>query len=321
MGHIELAAPVSHIWYREGHAEPPRPAARHLAAQPRARALLRPVHRHRRRRGRAQARPGRDRGRGRRAAAARPAKRMAELQDELARRRSNSRGRAAAPSSPTKADLEPQRTRAGPRSSPRRQRDAEVGARRAQVRVARRDHRVRSDGRGRRRRRRRGWQRDDSPRLRKTSSCASASTPTPASFEADEALAVPSDDRDAQARATRPHEIEQLQRASRRRGRAEQAARRARSLKPMQTLERDCRFSPRRSTASCRRPCRPASSRPAWAPRPIREYRQPDRPRRAGRCSCATRCRSSARPAPQEGDQATARRRGAPQESATSPSG
>ena len=37
---------------RQGHAQPPRPAARHLAAQPGARALLRAVHHHPRRRGR-----------------------------------------------------------------------------------------------------------------------------------------------------------------------------------------------------------------------------------------------------------------------------
>ena len=37
---------------REGHAQPPRPAARHLAAQPGARPLLRAVHRHGRQRGR-----------------------------------------------------------------------------------------------------------------------------------------------------------------------------------------------------------------------------------------------------------------------------
>ena len=65
MGHIQLASPVSHIWYFKGTPEPARHPARHQPAQPRADPLLRAVHRHPRRRGRAQARPGRDRGRGR----------------------------------------------------------------------------------------------------------------------------------------------------------------------------------------------------------------------------------------------------------------
>ena len=56
MGHIELASPVSAHLVRQGHAQPPRPAAGHLAAQPGARALLRPVHHHPRRRGRAKKR-------------------------------------------------------------------------------------------------------------------------------------------------------------------------------------------------------------------------------------------------------------------------
>ena len=47
MGHIELAAPVSHIWYVKGTPQPPGPAARHLAAQPGARALLRHLYRDR----------------------------------------------------------------------------------------------------------------------------------------------------------------------------------------------------------------------------------------------------------------------------------
>ena len=47
MGHIELASPGEPHLVRQGHAQPPRPAARHLAAQPGARALLRAVHHHR----------------------------------------------------------------------------------------------------------------------------------------------------------------------------------------------------------------------------------------------------------------------------------
>ena len=65
MGHIQLASPVSHIWYFKGTPSRLGHPARHQPAQPRAHPLLRAVHRHPRRRGRAQARPGRDRGRGR----------------------------------------------------------------------------------------------------------------------------------------------------------------------------------------------------------------------------------------------------------------
>ena len=46
MGHIELASAGEPHLVREGHAEQARPAARYVAAQPRARALLRPVHDH-----------------------------------------------------------------------------------------------------------------------------------------------------------------------------------------------------------------------------------------------------------------------------------
>ena len=55
MGHIQLASPVSHIWYFKGTPQPARHPARHQPAQPRADPVLRPVHRHGRRRGGAQA--------------------------------------------------------------------------------------------------------------------------------------------------------------------------------------------------------------------------------------------------------------------------
>ena len=47
MGHIELAAPVAHIWFLKSLPSPHRPAARHDAARSRAGALLRELHRHR----------------------------------------------------------------------------------------------------------------------------------------------------------------------------------------------------------------------------------------------------------------------------------
>ncbi len=47
MGHIELAVPVSHIWFLQVHAVPHRPDARHDRAPSRARDLLRGLHRHR----------------------------------------------------------------------------------------------------------------------------------------------------------------------------------------------------------------------------------------------------------------------------------
>ena len=47
MGHIELAAPVAHIWFLKSLPSAHRPAARHDAQGPRARALLRELHRHR----------------------------------------------------------------------------------------------------------------------------------------------------------------------------------------------------------------------------------------------------------------------------------
>ena len=41
MGHIELASPVSHVWFFKGAAEPDRPAPRHVAARAREDPLLR----------------------------------------------------------------------------------------------------------------------------------------------------------------------------------------------------------------------------------------------------------------------------------------
>ena len=62
MGHIQLASPVSHIWYFKGTPEPARHPARHQPPQPRADPVLRAVHRHPRRRGGAPARAEGPRG-------------------------------------------------------------------------------------------------------------------------------------------------------------------------------------------------------------------------------------------------------------------
>ena len=68
MGHIELAAPVTHIWYFKGVPEPARLPARPGAEGPREGHLLRGVHDHLRRRGRPPPRPLRPRGQDRPAA-------------------------------------------------------------------------------------------------------------------------------------------------------------------------------------------------------------------------------------------------------------
>jgi DNA-directed RNA polymerase subunit beta' len=47
MGHIELAAPVAHIWFLKSLPSPHRPAARHDAQGPRAHPLFRELRRHR----------------------------------------------------------------------------------------------------------------------------------------------------------------------------------------------------------------------------------------------------------------------------------
>ena len=57
MGHIELAAPVTHIWYFKGVPEPARLPARSGAEGPREGHLLRRLHDHEGRRGRTSPRP------------------------------------------------------------------------------------------------------------------------------------------------------------------------------------------------------------------------------------------------------------------------
>ena len=64
MGHIELASPVAHIWFLKSVPTPHRRAARHDAARPRARALLRQLGRDRAGPDHAQAQRAADRGAG-----------------------------------------------------------------------------------------------------------------------------------------------------------------------------------------------------------------------------------------------------------------
>ena len=182
MGHIQLASPVSHIWYFKGTPSRARHPARHQPAQPRAHPLLRAVHRHPRRRGRAQARPGRASRKRPRAAAARPARRLAELEDELRAERQPAARTSSTPSSPrTKADLEAQRAaRTEEIAAAAQATEARPG--RAQDRRRRRDDRLRADRRGRRGRRRQG--RQGSHRracARSSASTPSRSTPTSSS--------------------------------------------------------------------------------------------------------------------------------------------
>ena len=113
MGHIQLASPVSHIWYFKGTPQPPGHPARHQPAQPRAHALLRPVHRHLGRRGRARApapaarRGGRGPRRPRRQGA------RAELEDSLrARAQPPARDELNASLAQFKAEREEERTAA-----------------------------------------------------------------------------------------------------------------------------------------------------------------------------------------------------------------
>ena len=63
MGHIELAAPVAHIWFLKSLAEPHRPAARHAAQAARAHPLFRELRRDRAGPDRAREVPAADRGR------------------------------------------------------------------------------------------------------------------------------------------------------------------------------------------------------------------------------------------------------------------
>ena len=104
MGHIELAAPVTHIWYFKGVPEPARLPARPGPEGPREGHLLRGVHDHLRRRGRPPPRPVLARGQGRpRARAPREASR---------RRRSTTAPRSSRRTSPPSRPRAPRPTRA-----------------------------------------------------------------------------------------------------------------------------------------------------------------------------------------------------------------
>ena len=90
MGHIDLAAPVSHIWFFKGVPEPDRLPARHRPARAREGALLRRLDRDRGRRRGARQGPERPRGQG-----------QVRVGADLRRpRRGARRARAAAPAAP-----------------------------------------------------------------------------------------------------------------------------------------------------------------------------------------------------------------------------
>ena len=242
MGHIELASPVSHIWYFKGTPEPPRPPARHHPAQPRADPVLRPVHRHRRRRGRPQARPGRDRGRGR------GPRRQVRPAPDRARGRAQGRDRTR-PSDELNAELaRPRPTlEAAARAADRGDRRGRPGAR----------GRASTDAQDRRRPRRPSPSprpaRSSSPRAtraarRPTRAAAqdrrrrhrAASTPTIQQREADEARAVEQKIADLRAAIDETVQQEQRPASPSRRPDVKDELRKLRdeleSLKPMQTL-------------------------------------------------------------------------------------
>ena len=112
MGHIQLASPVSHIWYFKGTPEPPRHPARHQPPQPGAHPLLRPVHRHRRGRGRPRARARASSRRRPRGGAARAARRCSDSRTSSAPTSTAQKDELTAALGRTKAELEAERTRA-----------------------------------------------------------------------------------------------------------------------------------------------------------------------------------------------------------------
>ena len=157
MGHIQLASPVSHIWYFKGTPEPARHPARHQPPQPRAHPLLRAVHRHPRRRGGARSAPcARSTSRPRAAAApAASASRSWRHGLKADIKRQSDELRAALASTRARARDAAQRADRGgrPRGAGRRGR-----AHGARHQGGRGHHRVRPDGRGRGRRGRQGRQ-------------------------------------------------------------------------------------------------------------------------------------------------------------------
>ena len=314
MGHIQLASPVSHIWYFKGTPEPARHPARRQPPQPRADPVLRAVHRHPRRRGGAPARPqgarGAVRGPRRHRRRARWPSSRTQLKADVNRQRDELRATLAT----TKARARDPAHDARPRRSSARPRRSRPPSRRSGPAWPRRPSRSP--------RRARSW----SPRATRAArtprrSCARSSRPRPS----------------ASPRSSRPREADE-ERGDRaegpgpRRGHGRDPARRARdarrprprarrtsssrlareieSLKPLMTHRRD--RAPRSSTRSTARAPRPAaSSGPAWAPRPsatsssgmdLEELSRPA-PRRGP---------DELRPAPQEGDQAAAPHRGVP---------
>ena len=103
MGHIELAAPVTHIWYFKGVPSPAGLPARPGAQGPREDHLLRGVPDHRGRRRGAAPRPADHRGRDRRS-------RSKQLENEPRRRHRGARRRSSRPTWPSSRPRAPRAT-------------------------------------------------------------------------------------------------------------------------------------------------------------------------------------------------------------------
>ncbi len=315
MGHIQLASPVSHIWYFKGTPEPAGDPARHQPAQPRADPVLRPVHRHPRRRGRppAGAAPARRGGRGSR----RPGRQGPR----------RARGRAARRLQPPEGRAEP-----GPRRDPPRPRGPAHRADRAgrcrgpgrrggpgrPGRRRRRGHdRLRADRRGRRRLGRQGWQGGHRPAAqdrgrRDRADQRGAQDPRRrrgAGNRCPDRRPRADDRRRARGRARAP-----AHRGRGPQGRDPQDARRDRAPgpddHPARDLARRLELPRPRCQVRQRRPRRPDPPRRdgrRGGPR----HHPADGPRRAGPLA-PRRGPDLVRPAPQEGDQAAPPDRGLP---------
>ena len=318
MGHIELAAPVSHIWFVKGTPSRLGLLLDISPAQPGARALLRPVHRHRRGRGGPAQRAPRRSTRRPRAAAGGKADDAASEQERadvhIAARTSSRPAQAA-----LEAELERSATRTDGRVSAAAQ-AAQAAAGRGKSGVAEETIAFAPTGEVVVGAGDEGRQEPIAAKLRedRRSPSRSGSTRAAPAREADEQRAT-------EQKIERPAQPSMRGSAIDARARGAQAARpraaRTRPRKPRDEIElaqaaadSSTRPSSATSTRSTRgRHAPAASSGPAWAPRPSARS-SADRPRRAGPRRSTTRSRRTLRPAAQEGDQAPARRRGLPQD-------
>ena len=320
MGHIELASPGRHIWFVKGTPSRIGLLLDISPAQPRARPLLRPVHRHRGRRGRPQPR---SRSSCRRrwttpstAASAENSAKLEELEDAdrdaIAERRGPARRaherRQRQPSTPRSTTL----ARAGAEARTRRSR--QVGEQEGHLaRLVLDDYRPRRARRHGPQERRRSKldEGDRTPRARRLEA-----EPRGRALEQAEADAPEADideGRDAGLAEMEPLPQEGQRGARGRPRRVPGAASTSSKTSRTRSATTSARSSPSRRYRDLNETLPRHSSRPAWAPRPSS---------RSSSASSSTRSRAQAarrdpelqRPAPQEGDQAAARRRGPAQE-------